>query len=215
MSQVQFIAALVYLGLVCFTIKHIDVRRLFSERKIQHLLFGSAAGLFTLWWFRTGIYDGLNVHFLWLTASLLLLGLRWAVISSFIALTGLSIFGIEDWSNIGINGLLGIVAPLVMSYAIYSLSFHRLPRHIFIYIFVCGFFAGLAGLTLKMGLLGGYYSLTGLHDWQTVKDNYLILIPLLLFPEGLLNGMTMTILIVYKPEWVYTFHDKFYLQDQD
>ena len=65
MSQVQFIALLAYLALVSYTIKHLDIRRLFSDRKIQHLLFGSAAGLFTLWWFRTGIYDGLTVHFLW------------------------------------------------------------------------------------------------------------------------------------------------------
>lgn len=214
MSQVQFIALLAYLALVSYTIKHLDIRRLFSDRKIQHLLFGSAAGLFTLWWFRTGIYDGLTVHFLWLTACVLLLGLRWAIVSSFIALFGLTVVGIEDWSNVGINGLLGVVAPLAFSYAIYSLSFHRLPRHLFIYIFVCGFFAGLASLTFKMGLLGVYYSFTGLHDWQIVQDNYLILIPLLLFPEGLLNGMTVTLLVIYKPEWVYTFHDKFYLQDK-
>ena len=70
----------------------------------------------------------------------------------------------------------------------------------------------MAGLTLKMGLLGSYYSLSGIHEWQTVKDNYLVLLPLLLFMEGLFNGMTVTLLIVYKPKWVYTFNDKFYMQ---
>jgi len=214
MNQIQVIALVAYIALLMFTVKHVNISRLFSERKIQHFLFGSAASLFTLWWFRTGIYDGLTVHFLWLSACLLLLGLRWAIISSALALLGLTLTGLESWANLGVNGLLGVVAPLLFSYAIYSLSFHRLPRHFFVYIFVCGFFSGLASLTLKMGLLGGYYTLSGIHDWQTVQDNYLILIPLLLFPEGLLNGMTMTLLIIYKPHWVYTFHDKFYIDDK-
>lgn len=200
-----------YLLLVVFTFSKINVTRLFRDRTLQHILFGSAAGLFTLWWFRTGIYEGLNVHFLWLTACVLVLGLRWAIICSFLALLGLTIVGLESWQMLGVNGLLGVAAPLALSYAVYSLSFHRLPRHFFVYIFVCGFFAGLTSLTLKMGLLGGYYAMAGIHDWQTVQDNYLVLVPLLLFPEGLFNGMTMTLLVMYKPEWVYTFHDKYYL----
>ena len=214
MSQIQLIALVGYVALLMFTLKNVNIRRLFSERTIQHFVFGTAAALFTLWWFRTGIYDGLTVHFLWLTACTLLLGLRWAILSSAMALVGITLAGQDSWQNFGINGLLGVVAPITLSYGIYSLAFHRLPRHFFVYIFVCGFFAGLASLTFKMGLLGGYYHLSGIHDWSTVKDNYLILIPLLLFPEGLLNGMTMTLLIIYKPHWVYTFHDKFYIQDK-
>lgn len=212
MSLIQLISIVAYFGLLLFTVKRVDISRLFTERKIQHILLGSAVSLFTLWCFRTGIYDGLTVHFLWLTACLLVLGLRWAIISSFLALFGLTVAGLESWADLGINGLFAIVAPLSLSYVVYSLTFHRLPRNIFIYIFICGFIGAMAGLTLKMGLLGGYYSLSGIHEWQTVKDNYLILIPLILFMEGLLNGMTVTLLIVYKPEWVYTFHDKFYLQ---
>lgn len=212
MSAIQVVALIAYLALVVFTLKSVNIGRLFRDRKLQHILFGSAAGLFTLWWFRTGIYEGLNVHFLWLTACVLVLGLRWAVICSFLALLGLTLVGLESWQMLGVNGLLGVVAPIALSYAIYSLSFHRLPRQFFVYIFVCGFFAGLTSLTFKMGLLGGYYAIAGVHEWQIVQDNYLILIPLLLFPEGLFNGMTMTLLIMYKPHWVYTFHDKYYLQ---
>ena len=214
MNTLQITALLGYLALVFFTLKNLNLARLFSDRQLQHLLFGSAASLFTLWWFRTGIYEGLNVHFLWLSATTLLLGFRWAIVSSFMAMLGLTLVGLESWQMLGINGLLGVAAPIALAYIIYSLSFHHLPRHLFVFIFVCGFFAGLASLVLKMGLLGGYYALAGIHDWSIVQDNYLILIPLLLFPEGLLNGMTMTLLIIYKPHWVYSFHDKFYLDDK-
>ena len=214
MTFLQMATLVAWLALLLFTIKNIDLSKLTGDRQFQHILFGSTAALFTLWWFRTGIYEGLNVHFSWITACVLVLGLRWAIVASSIALLGLTIVGLEKWQMLGVNGLLGTIAPIALSYAVYSLSFHRLPKHFFVYIFVCGFFAGLASLVLKMGLLGGFYSLSGIHDWQIVQDNYLILIPLLLFPEGLLNGMTMTLLIIYKPHWVYTFHDKFYIDDK-
>lgn len=66
-------------------------------------------------------------------------------------------------------------------------------------------------IAIKMLLLGGYYSLQGTYDWITIKDNFIVLIPLMLFPEGMLNGMTMTLLVIYKPHWVYTYQDKFYI----
>lgn len=180
----------------------------------QHMLFGSAACVFFLWLFRTGIYDGLNVHFLWLTALSLLLGFRWAMLSGLIALTGITLIGKESWSMFGINGLFAVSAPIAMSYLIYNLAFHRLPKHFFVYVFVCAFLPGALMLATKMLLLGSFYYLDGQHSWTVVKDNYLVLIPLMLFPEGMLNGMTMTLLVIYKPQWVYTFYDKYYIDNK-
>ena len=148
---------------------------------------------------------------MWLTALALTLGLRWSIIAATLALLGVTALGYEQWQMLGINGLLGIVIPIGITHLIYNLSFHRLPRNLFLYIFVCGFFPGALMIALKMFLLGGYYTLDGTYDWITVKDNFLVLIPLMLFPEGMLNGMTMTLLVIYKPHWVYTFHDKFYI----
>ena len=114
----------------------------------------------------------------------------------------------------GINGLLGNAIPLTISYLVYNLSFHKLPRHFFVYVFICAFLPGAVLIALKMFLIGGYYYVDNVHDWITVNENYLILIPLMLFPEAMLNGMTMTLLIIYKPTWVYTFYDKYYLKDK-
>ena len=57
-------------------------------------------------------------------------------------------------------------------------------------------------IALKLALLGSYYAIDGIYSWDTVIDNYMLLIPLILFPEGFINGVTMTLLVVYKPEWV-------------
>ena len=210
----QAIAGIIFAILLFRIIQSVDVRQLFSSNKQQHIIFGASASIFVLWIFRTGIFEGLNVHFLWLSALALTLGVRWSMIAASMALLGVTLLGYEQWQMIGINGLFGVAIPIALTHLIYNVCFHHLPRNLFLYIFVCAFIPGALMIAVKMLMLGGYYTLEGTYDWLTVKDNYLLLIPLLLFPEGMLNGMTMTLLIIYKPHWVYTFHDKFYIDNK-
>lgn len=205
----QLTALIGYLGFIYFSIKPVWYQ--LTESKVQHLVFGSAVAISFLWWFRTGIYDGLEIHFLWLTALTLILGWRWAMLSSGIALGIVSALGIIPWQDIGLLGFIGCSLPILFSYLVYLVAYHKLPKHFFVYIFVCAFFTGAATIALKMFLLSIFYQQAGIYDWATLQDNYLILIPLLLFPEALLNGMTMTLAVIYKPEWVATFYDKQYL----
>jgi len=210
-SDIQTVAGLLSLLICFFVSKKLIFSQLVLDKKCQHLVFGSAACVFILWMFRTGIYDGLNVHFLWLSALTLLLGFRWAIFSASIALLGVTIFGKESIDMLGVNFLLGILAPISLTYGIYSLTFHKLPRHIFTYIFLCAFIPGALTIALKMLALSGYFYLDGLYSWHIIEDNYLMISTLMLFPEAMFNGMTITLLIIYKPEWVYTFYDKLYL----
>ena len=197
---------------ICFFIsKKLIFSRLISDKKCQHLVFGSAACVFMLWMFRTGIYDGLNVHFLWLSALTLLLGFRWAIFSATLALLGVTILGKESIDMLGVNFLLGVLAPIALTYGFYSLTFHKLPRHIFTYIFLCAFIPGALTICLKMLALSGYFYLDGPYTWYVIQENYLVLTTLMLFPEAMFNGMTITLLVIYKPQWVYTFYDKLYL----
>lgn len=210
MTDIQFVAIFIYLGLIFTAVK--PVIHQLKQTKVQHLVFGSAASVAILWWFRTGIYAGLDVHFLWLTALTLIMGWRWAIFSSFLAICILASFNMQNWQDIGVYGLIGCVTPILFSFFTYMLAYHKLPRHFFVYIFFCGFFTGTCSIALKMALFGWYYNTIDLYNWTVITDNYLILIPLLLFPEGLLNGMTMTLLVIYKPTWVATFYDNQYLQ---
>jgi uncharacterized membrane protein len=67
-TDLQIIAGILSLIIGCFVSKKLIFSRLISDKKCQHLVFGSAACVFVLWMFRTVIYDGLLVHFLWLAA---------------------------------------------------------------------------------------------------------------------------------------------------
>ena len=42
--------------------------------------------------------------------------------------------------------------------------------------------------------------------------NFLLILPMLMFGEGFLNGAMITLAVSYKPQWVATFHDRWYLQ---
>jgi uncharacterized membrane protein len=213
-TNLQALAGLISLVICYFVSKKLVFSQLLSDKKCQHLVFGSAACVFILWMFRTGIYDGLSVHFLWLSALPLLLGFRWAIFSATLALVGVTLFGNDSIDMLGVNFLLGILAPITLTYGFYSLTFHKLPRHIFIYIFLCAFIPGALTIGLKMLALSGYFYLDGMYSWYVIRDNYLVLSTLMLFPEAMFNGMTMTLLVIYKPEWVYTFYDKLYLDEQ-
>ena len=211
MTSLQVIGLLGYLCLLGWCLRSLSVRSFIQNKQRQHLVFGAAAAMFVLWLFRAGIFDGLNVHFLWLTALTLTLGVRYALITASLSLLGITAAGFESWSMFGVNALIGIAVPVFVTYLIYMVSFHRIPRNLFVYIFICAFFPAAISIALKVVLMGSYYYADNVYSWSTISDNYMLLIPLLVFPEALLNGMTMTLLTIYKPEWVYTFHDKFYI----
>jgi uncharacterized membrane protein len=214
LTTLQLFGWVAFLASLFFLMKQLPVRAMLATPHMQHMVFGGAACLFFLWLFQVGIVEGLKVHFLWLTAASLTLGFRRALIASSLALLGITLVGIESWQMLGINGVIGVLLPLSVSYLVFNLAFHNLPRHFFVYIFVCAFLTGAMAITLKMATLSGYVYLEGFHDWQSIKDNYLILIVLMLFPEAMLNGMTMTLLVIYKPQWVYSFYDKHYLLEK-
>lgn len=214
MTAIQLFAWAGYLLCIGYLVNRLPIKQLLTQGRIQHLVFGSAACVFGLWLFKTGVHPGLDVHFLWLCALCLMLGLRWALVSASIALFGLTLLGKESWSMLGVNGLIGVVIPLVCTYLIYSFSFHRLPKHFMIYVFICAFLPGALTIAIKMFLLGGYYYLDGIYPWETIQSNYIVLIQLLAFPEAMFNGMTIILLVIYKPHWVYTFYDKFYIENK-
>lgn len=40
----------------------------------------------------------------------------------------------------------------------------------------------------------------------------LLIFPMLMFGEAFVNGAVITLTVAYKPQWVATFHDRWYLQ---
>jgi uncharacterized membrane protein len=211
MTELQILGAIASIIGLAIIIRNTDFKQLIDDSAFQHRFFGASAAVFVLWIFRVGIVDELQVHFIWLTSLTLILGFRWAIISSSFVLLGMTITGYEKFSMFGIHWLLGTLLPISVTYAIFSWSFHKLPKNLFVYIFVCAFFPGAITVSLKIIAMAGYFQLDTDLGWDVIFNNYVLLIPLLLFSEAFFNGFTITSLVIHKPQWVYTFHDKFYI----
>ncbi|WP_428773663.1 energy-coupling factor ABC transporter permease [Vibrio sp.] len=181
------------------------------ERGFQHLTFATVFALGLLWSAQAGIKADLNIHFLALTTITMMYGWRVAFLLSIPASMIKALLGNLDWSALPEYLLISALIPILLTYLIFLASYRWLPRNIFVFIFVAGFFNGGVTGTCHLLLNAAYLLLLGSHDWATIYDNYLIFLPLLAFPEGLLNGMALAMLCVFKPEWLRTFSDRDYL----
>ena len=187
---------------------------LLGNRRQQHLFFGSTVALTLLWTLRAGISPGLGIHFLGITTLTLMFGWDLAVLSASLALLGVTWVGLESWQAFGFNGLCTILLPAMVSLGILRLVEARLAKNFFIYLFCCAFIG--AGLAVAAGGVAAALLLWGLdvYPWERIQQEYLILLPLIMFPEGLLNGILMTGMMVFYPDWIRTFNARLYIDDQ-
>jgi len=186
-------------------------QRILASSRLQQIFLGASTALFLIWIFGVGVRPALGFHFLGVTVYTLMFGWSLGVIGT--SLVSLAVTATNgDWAALATNALLLGALPVSVSYGIYLLVHRHLPHHLFIYIFLCAFFnamlaAGAAVLALVILLVA-----TETYTFARISDEYLPFLPLFLFPEGLLNGMTTTALIGLKPDWLKTYDDETYLK---
>ncbi|EKE70989.1 energy-coupling factor ABC transporter permease [Gallaecimonas xiamenensis] len=201
-------------GFLCFSAwaqQGAELRLLRSRSWLQGLFFGSGLALLALWLLQAGIEDGLEVHFLGLTTVTLVLGWRLALLAGLLPLGLLTLTGLEQWQHLGPNCAFGLALPVLVSEAVRQGVARYLPHHLFVYFFCTGFFNAALALVAHMLAMAAWFYWAEGFDGRQVLDNYLILMPLLAFPEALLNGMAVTMLTLYRPQWLKDFHDSDYL----
>ncbi len=187
-----------------------DMAMLLENRPLQRRLLWTLMGINLLWMLNASIYSQLHVHFLGLVVLMQMFGWRLASIGVIFPVALFSLLVQRQVGWIAPYALFGAVLPLFISFLVYSRCFHLLPRNIFVYIFCAGFFNAALVLIGHMLFWAAWLWLTTDYLWAELVDRYLNLIPLLAFPEALLNGMAITLMVVYKPEWLYDFRDNQY-----
>ncbi|MCX7131142.1 energy-coupling factor ABC transporter permease [Aeromonas sp.] len=211
MSEGQAAALLLWLLLLIFSLRGALLRTLLAQPLYQHLCLGGAIALIPLWVLRAGLHEGLEVHFLGLTSLTLLLGWRLALLAPCLTLLVLGYFDVIKLADIGWQALIGVALPVATSWLLFLASWAWMPRHLFVYLFVVAFGGGALSISVKVIASALLMGMSGNYPWHTISADYLSIWPLLLFPEALLNGMTMTLLAIYRPHWVNTFFDRQYL----
>ncbi|MNJ31990.1 cobalt transport protein CbiM [compost metagenome] len=201
-----------YVVLLVWAVARTRWVELFTDSRRQHLLFGTVFALFALWLVRRDFDNGVSYHFIGMTAVTLLLDWPLAIVGGLLAQIGLILMGRQDLAAMGVNGLLFIGLPVLVTEACAILVERAQPKNLFVYIFCSGFFAAalaaLLCLLIGLGLLW-YDGLFVMPEWIEDFIGYLWLI---IFPEAFINGMVVSALVVFCPEWLETFNRTRYLQ---
>lgn len=210
-TEIQGLMWVLVLAIAIFSFDKNTYKSLYKTSARQTGVLACALVFALLWRIKAGILTGLDLHILGITAATLILGWRLAILSSILASALLFSFGQVSFNLLPVQILIGAFIPILLSYLSFVMCYHYLPKHFFVYIFVCAFITAGFIACIKISLGALFYFSLGQYNWQELADNYVYLSAIIWFPEAMLNGMAITILITYRPHWVKTFYDKDYL----
>lgn len=183
-----------------------------STSALQHVFLGSIVVLMLIWSVKAGIRPGLNIHLLGVTALCLMFRWQLALIALALILASVTAFGMAGWQSLGINFLIMAAIPVAFSYNMFRLIDRKLPNHLVIYIFACGF--ACAGLTISLSGLVAVLALSAMQVYPAnyLFSNYLPYFILIAWSEAFLTGMAVTLMTAFRPHWLATFSDQRYLK---
>lgn len=200
------LAALVLVGVI----RQAPWRRLLDSSQLN-LLLGFAVGLTLIWSLKAGVKPGLNLHMLGAMAATLIFGPWLALVALALALTGITLNGAVEWTAWPVNFVLMGAVPVGVASLIRRAIERWLPAHFFVFVFVAGF-AGAALTVILQGLVAAAAMvLAGAYPAAFLLGEYLPFFLLLGFAEAWISGAIVTLLVVYRPEWVVAFDDRRYL----
>jgi len=180
----------------------------------QNVYLGAIVMVYLVWIIRADLSTGLNFHLLGAALMCLMFEWQFALIAMAIVVASHSFMNGIPVENYALNWLaLGAVPIIFCRVMLYMVQCY-LPHNFYIYIFINAFFvAGLSAyLAGSMSAAVLYYVLD--YSSHMILDQYLPTLILIMLPEAVCTGMVMTILVVYKPTWVATFHDRWYLKNR-
>lgn len=191
-----------------------QISQLFKDKAKQYQVLIATFAINALWLVNASVTTQIHVHFLGLVVLLLMFGWRMASIIALLPVLFFATFVLKQPLDFALYAIFAVCVPLFVCFLFYSQSFKYLPHHLFIYIFFAGFINAFLAMLIHILSWAAWLYLSTDYSWSYLTDNYLILIPLLGFPEALLNGMAITILVIYRPEWLYDYSDRTYLWKQ-
>lgn len=184
--------------------------RMLADRANLNVFLGATVAVLAIWLIRTGIKPGLSFHLLGATLLTLMFRPLFALLSLALVMAALAMWD-GQYKAYPANLLVTGVVPVLVSWAIYRVVDRWLPNHLFVYIFLNAFFgAGLAIAAVGLASTGLAAAL-GVYRLDYLLREYLPYYLLMAWSEALVTGMLVTLMVVYRPEWVATFDDRRYL----
>ena len=179
-----------------------------------HVYVSTIVMVTTLWILRGGIQPGLDFHLLGMTLLCLMFEWQFALFAASLVIIFTTWHGPAGWEALGVNAILMGALPILFTRVFLYVAQRRLPHNFFIYIFVNAFLAGALSILLTGVVSVFLQAMADVHHHGRIGNDFLQVLPMLMFGEGFLNGATMALLVTYRPQWVATFHDRWYLNNK-
>ncbi|MFO1396297.1 MAG: energy-coupling factor ABC transporter permease [Burkholderiales bacterium] len=188
-------------------------RRLQASSEAASVWCGSIFALCVLWSVRAVVQDVVVIHLLGTAAFALASGAPLALLGgAVVAVVSVLVHG-TPLSNVPTLFLFSVALPAAVALGLLRASQRWLPPNFFVYTVGVCFLGG----ALSCGLAGlasaALIAFTGVLDAGVVFGDDVPYLLYLAFGEGTLTGMALTLAVVYRPHWVATFDDAFYLRN--
>ena len=206
-----WLAALLYAPLLLFALLSAPWSKI-ADNEASNVYFGAIVALIVLWLLRGGIQPGLDYHLLGVTSLVLMFEWQFALMAVSLVLAVTTWAGPAGWQAFAVNALVMGAVPVLFTRTFLYACQRWLPHNYFIYVFLNAFLAGALSILLAGLSTALLQQVAGIHPQDSISNNFLLILPMLMFGEGFLNGAAMSLVVAYKPQWVATFHDRWYLQ---
>lgn len=177
----------------------------------SHLFLGSSLTLVFVWGLRPPALGGIEFHLLGSTLVTLMFGPHLAMLAVGIATVGLVVLGRIAPEAYSVTVLLLGGIPVGLSWLVLRFAERMLPANFFVYIFGPGFFGAALGMITSGAVVAALAATFGDPATILMAGEFLPYCFLLAFAEATLTGMVVTLMVVYRPQWVGTFDDVRYL----
>ncbi|SUO96940.1 energy-coupling factor ABC transporter permease [Suttonella ornithocola] len=153
-----------------------------------------------------------SLHLYALTAATLMMGKNIAYLCAVITQLFLWALGSEPLALIGWNCLLYAALPVYFSDAFCRLLQRLLPKNPFIFTLGAGFFGGILTMIIIMCATSLLLAITGIYPLSLSTDKYLKFLPVIVYPEGFINGVIITAVVAFMPNTLSAFDpDRYFI----
>lgn len=205
-----WVSGALYALLMSRVLSWADWKRL-ADRGQLNVFLGAVVCVLLIWTLRTEVQPGFSWHLSGMVALTLMFGWSLAILAGSLTLFAATVAGLNDWPGLAPSALVFIVLPATLTQVVLGLTRAYLPKHYFVYVFINAFFAGGLVSVLVALTATGLLLAAGAYSMQQMSDSYLLFLPLMFFPEAVLNGWLISIMVGFKPHWVASFRDDEYL----
>ncbi len=210
-AALVWISALVSIVVLALIALRVDWQKNRSKGVLT-LWFVSIFFLAVGWMIRADIGDEYNIHLLGIMLFALMFGWRLGVLGMAIVCMLVCLWGNMFWANLPLAILINALFGVSFSYLIFLLIEYMLPHNLYIYLYLSAFFGSAIAYSLTGTVSVFFLWWLDVQTWSTLMNEYLPFLYLMSFSESFLTCGLLTMFVVYKPEWVFSFRDERYLR---